>query len=200
MTRPPLDLGSWVILRMASGDTLKVAASLTAAGLDVWTPVERKVRRIGESRTRARHEIAMVPSYAFGRVEHVDELLRLAMLPQREHPRFSVYHRRGGIPLVADEQLNALRGEVERSQRLFDRFRRRGKKGPKLEPGSEVRLPDGPFAGFTGVVEEQQGQFTEISLTIFGKARSIKVASLLLAPDMAEHALPDGHAVSARAA
>lgn len=192
--RKILDLGSWVILRMSSGDTLKVAKSLTDAGLEVWTPVERKIGRTEESRTRIRMEAPMMPSYAFGRVEHVDELLRLAMIPQREHPRFSVFHRRGGIPLIADDQLDALRSEVDRSHRLFERFRRRGKKGPKLAPGSEVRLPDGPFAGFTGIVEDQQGQFTAVGLTIFGKPVTIKVASLLLAGDMAKSELPDARA------
>jgi transcription antitermination factor NusG len=190
MTRDTLDLGSWCILRMASGDTLKLAKSLSDAGLTVWTPVERKI----VSRTRIREDVAMMPSYAFGRVEHVDELLRLAMIPQREHPRFSVFHRRGGIPLIADDQLNAVRSEVERSQRLFERFKRRGKKGPKLCVGSEVRLPDGPFAGFTGIVEDQQGQFTAVGLTIFGKPVTIKVASLLLAPDMAQEGLPRAEA------
>jgi hypothetical protein len=194
MTRDTLDLGSWCILRMASGDTLKLAKSLSDAGLTVWTPVERKIGRTAVSRTRIREDVAMMPSYAFGRVEHVDELLRLAMIPQREHPRFSVFHRRGGIPLIADDQLNAVRSEVERSQRLFERFKRRGKKGPKLCVGSEVRLPDGPFAGFTGIVEDQQGQFTAVGLTIFGKPVTIKVASLLLAPDMAQEGLPRAEA------
>jgi hypothetical protein len=194
MTRDTLDLGSWCILRMASGDTLRLAKSLSDAGLTVWTPVERKIGRTAASRTRIREDVAMMPSYAFGRVEHVDELLRLAMIPQREHPRFSVFHRRGGIPLIADDQLDAVRSEVERSQRLFERFKRRGKKGPKLSVGSEVRLPDGPFAGFTGVVEDQQGQFTAVGLTIFGKPVTIKVASLLLAPDMAQEGLPRAEA------
>jgi transcription antitermination factor NusG len=200
MTRNTLDLGSWIILRMSSGDTLKVAASLTAAGLEVWTPIERSIGRMGVSRTRIRKEAAMMPSYAFGRVEHIDELLRLAMTPRREHPRFTVFHHKGGVPLIADDQLDAIRGEEVRSHRLFERFRRRGKKGPKLEPGSEVKLPDGPFAGFTGIVEDQQGQFTAVGLTIFGKPVTIKVASLLLDPGMAESDLPDGRAVSARAA
>lgn len=194
MTSRVLDLGSWCILRMSSGDTLKVAASLSAAGLTVWTPVEKRIARKPKTRSRFDTEAALMPSYAFGRVEHIDELLRLAMTPRREHPRFSVFHHKGGIPLIADDQLDALRGEESRTHRIFDRLKRRGNKGPTLAKGSEVKLPDGPFAGFTGIVEDQQGQFTAVGLTIFGKPVTIKVASCLLPPDMAEGVLPDARA------
>jgi hypothetical protein len=43
-------------------------------------------------------------------------------------------------------------------------------------------------------VEDQQGQFTAVGLTIFGKPVTIKVASLLLAPDMAQEGLPRAEA------
>jgi hypothetical protein len=180
MTRDVLDLGSWCILRMASTDTLRLARSLTDAGLSVWTPVERRVARLRLDRSRIHRETALMPSYAFGRVEHVDELLRLAMIPHREHPRFSVFRYNNGIPLIADDQLEALRGEEERTARVFDKFLRRGMKGPRLAPGSEVRLPDGPFAGITGIVEGTEGQFTLIDIIVFGRPAQIKVASILL--------------------
>lgn len=178
-----LNLGSWCILRMNSGDTLRLVRSLTNAGLTVWTPVERKVFRMRRDRSRIYKEAALMPSYVFGRVEHLTELLRLAMMPGGEHPRFSVYHHQGGVPLIADDQLDALRAEEDRMSRVFAKWQRRGKKGVPLAPGTEVRLTDGPFAGFPGVVEDAQGQYTMVSFMIFGKPVSIKVASILLLPE-----------------
>lgn len=190
MTRPILDLGSWCILRCSSTDTLRVAKSLSDAGLGVWTPVEKRIGRTGASRARAEKQSALMPSYVFGRVEHVNELLRLALIPHRDHPRFSVFRYNGGIPLIADDQLDALRSEEDRKTRLFDRWKRRGMKGPKLAPGSEVRLPDGPFAGISGIVESTEGQFTLVDIAVFGKPVTIKVASCLLLSDMAQDGLP----------
>lgn len=185
-----LDLGSWCILRMASADTLKLARSLSEAGIAVWTPVERRIGRTRRTRTRYPKEGALMPSYVFGRVEHVAELLRLAMMPQRDHPRFSVFRYQGGIPLIADEQLDALRSEEDRQARVFAKLFRRGSRAPTIMPGTEVRLPDGPFAGISGIVEGSQGQYTLVDIDVFGKAQTIKVASLLLAENMAEGGLP----------
>jgi transcription antitermination factor NusG len=187
MSRDTLDLGSWCILRMASADTLRLAKSLTDAGLQVWTPVERKVARSRLDRSRIHREAALMPSYVFGRVEHVNELLRLAMMQtRREHARFSVFRYQGGIPLIADGQLDALRDEEGRAARVFDKWKRRGMKGPTLTPGTEVKMPDGPFAGISGIVEGTEGQYTLIDIAVFGKPTQIKVASILLLPEGAE--------------
>lgn len=183
MARNTLDLGSWVILRMASADTLRVAKSLTEAGLCVWTPIERRIGRMPRTRSRYDKEAALMPSYVFGRVEHLSELLRLAMIPHREHPKFSVFRYQGGVPLIADEQLDALRNEEERTARVFDKWKRRGTKGPILALGTEVKVPEGPFAGFPGIVQDVQGQYTLVDFSIFGKPTTIKVASILLAPE-----------------
>lgn len=178
-----LDLGSWCILRMASADTLRVAKSLAAAGLQVWTPVERRSGRSRHDRSRFDKETALMPSYVFGRVEHLTEMLRLAMLPQRNHPKFSVFRYQGGIPLIADEQLDALRAEEDRSLRLFERLKRRGLKGPAIASGTTVKMTEGAFAGLSGVVEDQQGQYTLVSIDGFHKP--IKVASVLLLEESA---------------
>ena len=46
-----------------------------------------------------------------------------------------------------------------------------------------MRLPDGPFAGISGIVEGTEGQFTLVDITVFGKPSTIKVASILLLAD-----------------
>lgn len=188
MTRSIYDLGSWIILRMASGDTLRVAKSLKDAGLEVWTPVERRIGRTGSSRVRAEKERALMPSYAFGRVEHIAELLRLSVFQSSEHPRFRVHHERGGVPLIADDELGALRDEETRITRLFDKWKRRGMKGPVLSAGTEINMPDGPFAGLSGIVEGATGEFTLVSFE--GFHRPIKIASCLLLENVAQDGLP----------
>lgn len=172
---------------------MRVAKSLKHAGLEVWTPIEKRVGRKGASRARTEKESALMPSYAFGRVEHVAELLRLAM--GREHPKFRVHHERGGIPLIADSELDALRSEESRITRLFDKWKRRGMRGPVLSAGTEINMPDGPFAGLSGIVEGASGEFTLVSFE--GFHRPIKVASLLLLENMAQDGLPNEAAARA---
>ena len=190
-----LDLGSWCILRMASADTLKVARSLTEAGLHVWTPIEKRTGRKPRTRTPFDKDVPLMPCYAFGRAEHTSELLRLAMIPNRQHPRFTVVHHKGGIPLIADRELDALRHEEQRSRSLFERLKRRGLKGPKIKRGTIVRMSDGAFAGLSGVVEDQAGQYTLVSIEGFHEP--IKIASLLLAENMQHGQLPNGNAARA---
>jgi transcription antitermination factor NusG len=183
-----LDLGSWCILGADSPDTLRAAASLRAAGFKVWTPIEKRVAKMPRTGASFDKDRALTPGYIFAHVGHVNELLRLAMMPNRRHPRFWVFHHKGGIPLIADSELNALRGEEERKRGVFDRWRRKGMKGPKLARHTQVRMPEGPFAGLSGIVEDTEGQFTLVSVE--GFFEPIKVASCLLLENMAQDGLP----------
>jgi transcription antitermination factor NusG len=192
MSRDTLDLGSWCILRMASGDTLRLVKSLRSARIDAWAPIEKRLAKMPRTGAPFDKETALLPSYVFAPVEHVDELLRLAHEQRRAHPKFTVFRHRGGIPLIADDQLDALRSEETRKGRVFDKWKRKGWKGAPLQPGMPVRLPDGPFQGYTGIVEDVQGQFTIVCATIFGKSVEIKVASCLLDGNVARGGLPHG--------
>lgn len=183
-----LDLGSWCILRMASADTLRVFRSLVGAGLVVWTPIERRAGRMPRTKAQYDKEFALMPSYAFGHVSHLDQLLGIAMVPNRDHPPFTVFRYQGGIPLIADDQLDALRAEEARTLRVWEKLKRRGKKGPRLDVGTEVRLPEGPFAGIGGIVADVQGQYTLVDISIFGRPQQIKVASILFESEPAAKA------------
>ena len=173
-----LDLGSWFILRCASADTLKVAGQLEKRGFDVWTPVERKHGR--RPRTRAEYDktFALMPSYVFANMHHLAELQGMADLPSADTPRFTLFRYAGGVPLIADDQLGALRAEEGRLQAVYARHVAKGKRGPRFTGGEIVRLQEGGFAGLEGTVIEQQGQFTLVSLA--GFHQPIKIASLLL--------------------
>lgn len=187
---PTLDLGSWCILRMAGGSTLPLVRSLNRAGIEAWAPVERRAAKMPRTGAAFDKEIALLPSYVFAAVGHVDELLSLEHSPKRAHPKFFVFRHNNGVPLVADDQLDALRSEEARKVRVFDKWRRRVTKGQKLERGTMVKMPDGPFQGFSGIVEDHQGQFTVVATSIFGKPVEIKVASCLLVDDVAYRQAP----------
>ncbi len=170
--------GAWCILRTQSADTLRVANSLTDHGFTVWTPVEKRFGRLPRRKARAEAEFALMKSYVFGRAKHLDDFMRLAMFPNRDHPPFSIFHHKGGIPLIADEELSALREEEDRCARIYDRLRKRNVKPLAFDRGAEVRTDEGGFAGLPGIVEGTQGQYTLVSFAGFHKP--IKVQSLLL--------------------
>lgn len=173
-----LDLGSWFILRMASADTLKVAEQLTKRGFDVWTPVERKRGRKPRTRAHFDKSFALMPSYVFANMHHLAELQSMADLPTADTPRFTLFRYAGGVPLIDDTQLAALRYEEDRLQRIYEKQVAKGKRGPKFDAGHIVRLQEGPFMGLQGEVVEQHGQFTLVSID--GFHAPIKIASLLL--------------------
>lgn len=180
-----LDLGSWFILRMASSDTLSVARGLANVGYDAWTPIERRKGRMPRTRTEYDKEFAVMPSYVFVNVQHLREIQHLAMLPPRSIPRFVLFQYQGGVPLIADSQLSALREEEDRLQAVYNRACRKGKPAPKFDNDAIVRVSEGDaFAGMEGEVVGQQGQYTLVNFAGFGAP--IKIASILLAEDEAE--------------
>ena len=173
-----LDLGSWFILRMASSDTLSVLKGLLKAGFDAWTPIERRRGRMPRTRTAYDKEFALMPSYVFVNIHHLAEIQHMALVPPRNIPRFTLFQYQGGVPLIADNQLDALRYEEGRLQAVYDRAVRKGKKGPRFNPGETIRIEEGPFAGMDGIVTDQTGQFTLVNFV--GFASPIKISSLLL--------------------
>ena len=173
-----LDLGSWFILRMASSDTLSVLKGLLKAGYDAWTPIERRRGRMPRTRTAYDKEFALMPSYVFVNIHHLAEIQHMALVPPRNIPRFTLFQYQGGVPLIADNQLDALRYEEGRLQAVYDRALRKGKKGPRFNPGETIRIEEGPFAGMDGIVTDQTGQFTLVNFV--GFASPIKISSLLL--------------------
>jgi transcriptional antiterminator NusG len=120
------------------------------------------------------------------------------MIPNREHPRFSVLTERGAIPLIADAELGALRAEEERLGRVFDKSKRKGQRGPVFGQGQAVKITEGGFAGLSGIVEDQQGNFTLVSFN--GFHAPIKVSSLLLLSDSDMEAVRSSFGPAAQAA
>lgn len=139
----------WCILRTKGSSTLRLARSLSLAGIDAWTPVEHQQRKKGK---HAEVITAVMPTYVFAPAEHLVGLIALAEAPI-PHPDFSVFRYHDRFPVIPDAQLQSLR--------LIER-KAAAKCAPVVFPkGAEIRVPDGAFQGLTGqVVEDSKGKFT----------------------------------------
>ena len=173
-----LDLGGWFILRTSIMGTIKLATVLYDKGFDVWTPIDRRVRRLPRSRKTRDTESPIMPTYVFARVHHLADLQALSRSRAADTPRFALFTYWNGIPLIADRELDALKAEEARRKSIFDRLKSKGLKPPVLAAGADVCLKTGAFAGLPGRVEKQEGGFTLVAFE--GFTRPIKVSSLLL--------------------
>jgi transcription antitermination factor NusG len=173
-----VEASKWCILRTAGPRTLPLAKSLGDAGLEVWTPASVVQRRQGRSRERVDVDAPIMPTFVFARAHHLSELLGYASSPISPHPSFSVFHYYDRIPILADREIEALR-TVEGRARLA----RRKAERHVFPAGQKVCVPDGPFAGLIGVVEDEgNGKY---ALVCFGEWR-LKVATFLLQPSDVE--------------
>lgn len=195
---------SWIILRTSGTGTLQLAKALREAGMDAWSPVEIQNRRRPRSNDRFEREVAVMPSYVFANAEHLVELLQIASKPQQCYkrwdaelrrmvvqgiPHFSVFHHNNGIPLIADDGLNALR--------VVERRTAPKPVAPTFATGQAVKLSEGGFAGLSGTVQSSKGDFAMVAFA--GYPIAIKISLLLLHPDMIDSAQP-GIGIAAQAA
>lgn len=158
--------GRWIILRTSGRCTLALAASLTSAGYEVWTPT-----LILKSEARRETPAPITPTFVFARAGRMVDLIELSVSPLRGHDEFSVFHYFNRIPLIEDCELEALR--TAENKAAPKRNRR------PYSQGERVRVPDGPFAGMSGVVERVEGQFATIG---FGGSMRCKIAAWHLRP------------------
>lgn len=169
-----LSAGEWFVLR--AGKTLALADDLRAAGLEAWTPRYRIASRRPIGRSRTAREVALLPGYVFVRFWHLASLTHLTCRWPERFPEFKVLRLNGGVPLVADDELASLRdheaGARNAPRKVTQAFRR----------GERVRVPEGAFAGLSGLVETVQGNYALVSFPDYHKP--IKIARLLLEPEM----------------
>lgn len=173
---------AWCILRTSGRHTMRLAETLAKDGFEAWTPVETKVVRVARMNVRREVRLPIMPSYVFARASHLVDLLQLAGMevkPRRgaglrepAHAGFSVLHAFGGIPVVADRHLDALR---DREVMAVPRKRR-----TLYRQGEVVRVTKGSFEGLTGIVERSDGKEAEVWLSIFGRHFRAKIPAFLL--------------------
>lgn len=152
---------AWCVLRCSNCKTLELAASLTDAGFEAWSPVIREVRHVGEQRTREEFAVPLMPGgYVFARADRLPDLLALSHSPAlqyqvwdsaqrrmvvRGHPAFHVF-RGGDHRFVPDRDLEPLR-RLERKPRQKHIER-------TFHVGERVRTDEAGFEGLNGVILE----------------------------------------------
>lgn len=167
----------WCILRTSAPRTLTLAASLAAAGIEVWTPKRIDRRRLPRgSKGHKEVEAAIMPTFVFARATELARLQAIRADPISPHPAFSIFHHLDRIPFIAEREVAALRAEEERAQRAALKRQRH-----TFAPGTRVQVPDGAFAGLGGqVVDGGNGKF---ALVCFGGAFEVQIATFLLRTD-----------------
>lgn len=120
-------MSRWLILRTSGGQTLPLAASLRAAGFDVWTP-SRTLRRFVPAKTPTglrmiETDAPILPTFVFAREQQLATLAIAAGTEPSPHPAFSVFRHAGRVPLVGDREIEGLRAEEAREAALIAAMR-----------------------------------------------------------------------------
>jgi hypothetical protein len=190
----------WCILRTSGPRTLTLADSLTAAGLEAWTPRKTTRRRLPRSRVHREIVAPILATFVFARAAHRDELrgiiARRIQHHADQHPQFSIFEHAGRIPLIADAQVAGLRAEEDRATAAYkivtdreaasaehnarrQRVAELRASSPTYEIGARVTVPQVAFAGMTGVVEQGRGKKPAVN---FGGGIVIEIEAWLLEP------------------
>lgn len=182
--------GKWCILRTSGPKTLPLAASLTGAGIEAWTPTAIIRQRVRLKRKRLEHPAPITPTFVFVRADRLPDLAAILAAPKSPHPSFSLFQWAGRFPLIADSDIAGLRSEeAAAAEATATRHRaeaviaERGEKDAhrKVIPvGSEIMPSQGPFAGMTGVVESGDRKAAWVN---FGGTLRVKIDTWLLASD-----------------
>lgn len=163
---------SWLILRCSGRATLRLAESLAADGFVTWTPRRREIVR--RARWNAKREVVrpLLPSFVFADAGRQSDLEDIEAAPGKRYPNFSLFRHCDRVPSIPDHALEPLRSAEGRAvppqkRKLYAR-------------GSLVRVPEGAFAGMSGIVEGDDGK---LALVCFGGMIRVKISSFLLRPD-----------------
>lgn len=165
----------WCILRTAGPRTISLTWSLCRAGIAAWTPSQvRSIRR-------GRHcaittEVPLLPTFVFAPAADLSVLGRLAIDPLSPHPQFSLFRWGDGVVTISEPELHRL-AEAEDALRPKPIAPAGKRAGQPIAVGSEVRIPEGPFGGMTGVVQQSDGRMT---LVAFGNILDVKIETFLL--------------------
>lgn len=164
----------WYIIHAYSGFEKKVAQSVKEQAIikgmadyfdEVLVPVEEVVEMRRGQKVNA--ERKFFPGYVLAHMEMTDDSYHLV----KNTPKVTGFLGNGNKPIpISDKEAMAVLNQV-----------REGVERPKpsimFDIGEEVRVSDGPFATFMGVVEEvdEDKAKLKVSVSIFGRSTPVEL-------------------------
>jgi transcription antitermination factor NusG len=164
--------GDWCILRTNGRATLSLATSLTADGIEAWSPSHVIDQRMPRTKGTRERRMPILPTFVFAKATDIDRILAFARMPRHHHP-FTVFRHLGHIPLLREADIAPLRAS---ERKAIPKHKHRA-----WEQGQRVRVSEGSFGGLSGRVDaDSRGGFT---LVCFNGQFRVKIASFLLNED-----------------
>jgi transcriptional antiterminator NusG len=164
----------WYIVHVYSGFEKKVAQSLREqaiqAGMadqfeDVLVPTEEVVEMRRGQKINA--ERKFFPGYVLAKMELTDETYHLV----KNTPKVTGFLGSAGKPTPISQ------AEADRIMKQVQEGVERPKPSVTFEIGEQVRVIDGPFTSFSGLVEEVDQARTrlKVAVSIFGRATPVEL-------------------------
>ena len=164
----------WYVVNVYSGSEKRVAESIREQAvlkkmddkiLEVLVPTEQVVEIRKGAKVNAEHKF--FPGYILVKMEMNDDTWHIV----KDTPRVSGFLGSHNKPQAISEK------EVNRIMNQIEQGIERPTTEIYFEVGEQVRVTDGPFASFVGVVEEVNTEKSrlKVSVSIFGRYTSVEL-------------------------
>lgn len=164
----------WYVVNVYSGSEKKVAESLREQAtlkkmddkiLEVFVPTENVVEIRKGTKVNAEHKF--FPGYILVKMELTDE----TWLVVKNTPRVSGFLGSRNKPQpISDAEVQKIMNQVQEGLK-------RPQTNVNFETGEQIRVIDGPFASFVGIVEDidTEKNRLKVSVSIFGRYTPVEL-------------------------